>query len=92
MSDARKPRPSLLPPDALLAVVRVLEYGAAKDGRKPGDWQHLGPEGVGMMVDAALRHLLEHAAGREQDESGELHLAHAAASCLLAVALVTAAE
>lgn len=88
MSDPEKPKPSLLPTDALYAVMRVLEAGNQKDGRQPHDWEDLGAPGIELMRDAAMRHLLEDQAGRPRDpETGELHLAHAAASALLALAL-----
>lgn len=68
---------------ALVAVVRVLEYGAQKYGRD--NWQRV-EDGERRYCAAALRHLLAHAYGERLDpESGLPHLAHAACSVLFAL-------
>ena len=41
------------------------------------------------MVEAAWRHILEHLEGRlDDDESGLLHLAHAATSLMMAIEII----
>lgn len=74
-----KPRPSLLPWDAVQATVRVMEGGAAKYG--PRSWQY--GESV-KYVDAAARHLIAMLSGEMVDpESGELHATHLACNALI---------
>lgn len=81
-NDREKPRTDLLPPDALMAVAEVLAYGAEKydaDNWKKGtDWHR--------YYGAALRHLFAYWEGEDLDESGYLHLAHAACNVLFALA------
>lgn len=80
-----KPDLTLLPYDPLVAVSMVLAYGANKYSRD--NWR--GGDAV-SYVGAALRHL--HAwsdpewSSRDV-ETGESHLAHAAASILFAIEL-----
>ncbi len=65
-----------IPPDAELAVARVLTFGAEKYARD--NWRKVTEMDVRYM-DAALRHLNAHRRGEQVDsESGESHLAHAA--------------
>lgn len=65
-----------IPPDAELAVARVLTFGAEKYARD--NWRKVADMDVRYM-DAALRHLNAHRRGELADpESGESHLAHAA--------------
>lgn len=81
--DSQKPKWSLLPYDALLPVVRVMEYGAAKYGRD--NWM-AGMEWT-RLADAAVRHLLDWLRGEDNDrESGLPHLAHAACNLLFLLA------
>jgi len=88
VSDPEKPKPSLLPVEALYAVMRVMHAGNQRPGRAPHDWEELGGHGIELMRDALMRHALEDQAGRPRDpETGELHLAHAAASALFALEL-----
>lgn len=73
--DDGKPRVSLIPRSFILAVARVLTFGAKKysahNWRNGFDWSRL--------MDAAQRHMLAFQAGEDRDpETGELHLAHAA--------------
>jgi hypothetical protein len=78
--DSGKPRWSLLPFAALLAVVQVLEFGATK--YKPNSWQGL-ENGRERYFDAAIRHLVAWHGGEIIDaESGLHHLAHAACNLL----------
>lgn len=77
--DSAKPDYSLLPLAAMEPIVRVLEHGAKK--YSPDNWKKVSP--ATRYYSAALRHLAAHQDGDKQDkESGELHLAHAAA-CLI---------
>lgn len=80
---APKSRTDLLPPDSLLAVGRVLAHGAVKHGERGWERRRIMPE-----YGAALRHLFSWAAGEPNDpESGESHLAHAAARVLIALSM-----
>jgi len=92
-ADAGKPRPSLLfasMPDAVRAVIDVLEHGARKYA--PDNWRHV-PEARARYLDAALRHMLAHAAGTPDDEdSGLPHLAHAICSLLFVLQLTAERE
>lgn len=81
--DTHKPRPELLPADALLAVSDVLAFGARKYGDR--NWER----GLKQMrlYAAAQRHLLAWSNGDNYDgESGLLHLAHAACCVLMLLA------
>lgn len=72
----------LVPPRALLAVGRVLTFGARK--YDADNWRKV-PNARARYVDAALRHVLAFMMGERLDpESGEHHLAHAAC-CMLFV-------
>jgi hypothetical protein len=83
-ADAGKPRLSLLPPRALMAVGRVLTHGAKKYG--PDNWRHV--DDKARYVDAAMRHLLAAMAGEESDpDTGESHLAHLVCSALFLLEL-----
>lgn len=78
--DSGKPTPRLLPPHALLAIAKVLEFGARK--YSPDNWKHVENAGSRYM-DAMLRHILAYMSGEENDpETGESHLAHAGC-CLM---------
>jgi hypothetical protein len=75
--DAGKDRMDLLPPTALRAVARVLEFGAKKYA--PWAWAKTGGMAWGRLYGAAQRHLGAWWEGEDKDpESGESHLAHAA--------------
>lgn len=75
---------TLLPKESLDEVVKVLMYGAKKYERD--NW-HRVPDGYNRYVRACLRHIFQEANEEGLDESGYSHLAHAAASCLFALAL-----
>lgn len=78
--DQGKPRYSLLPLEALEAVVQVLEHGAARYG--VGNWR-LVPGARQRYLDACLRHVLAVLRGEDVDkDSGLPHLAHAVSSLL----------
>lgn len=81
--DVGKSRLDLVPMDAMLAVGKVLTFGASKYGDR--NWER-GLD-YGRLYGATLRHLAEFSLGHERDpESGELHLAHAACSLLMLLA------
>jgi hypothetical protein len=73
---------TLLPPEALEEVVKVLQHGAVKYGRD--NWQRV-PDGRRRYIAAAHRHLHAVSLGELTDpESGLPHLAHAVCSLLFA--------
>jgi len=79
-ADAQKLRPTLLPPDAIIEVIKVLEFGARKYA--VDNWQHV-PDAYQRYEDAGFRHRLARLRGEELDpESGLHHLAHEAC-CIL---------
>lgn len=87
--DDGKPRLDLLPGDAMLVVGRVLTLGAAIYGAR--NWE-LGMS-WGRLSGAALRHIFAWMRGEDADPtSGEPHLAHAAASILMLLALTLRAH
>jgi len=78
--DGGKPILGAIPPNAELAIGRVLEFGARKYDRD--NWRKVDDLQTRYM-DAALRHLNAVRRGEALDEeSGEHHLAHAAC-CVL---------
>ncbi len=85
-ADAGKPNPLLLEtgcPRALLAIIRVLDFGALK--YEAHSWQGVEVERYNA---AARRHRLARDLGEERDpESGLLHLAHEAANLLFQLEL-----
>ena len=88
--DAGKPRWSLLPWNALGAVVSVLEFGARKYA--PGNWRHV-PDARTRYFDAAQRHLLAWWSGEKSDPETQFpHLAHALCCLLFLLALELEAE
>jgi hypothetical protein len=78
--DSGKPLMGAVPPNALLAVARVLTFGAEKYGRD--NWRKV--ENVETRyLDAALRHINAYQRGEAADpESGESHLTHAVCSLM----------
>ncbi len=77
-----KTRFDLIPPIASGQIARVLTFGAAKYGAN--DWMR----GLAYTVvyGAIMRHLTLWFAGEDRDkESGELHLAHAAANLMFLI-------
>ena len=84
-----KPRPSLIPAEAILEVAKVFEYGAKKYP-EIGDLQAWRLDNRTLMdhYDAAFRHVLAWGDGSGIDADSELsHAAHAAARLLIVVAL-----
>lgn len=73
----------LLPTDALEEVAKVLQFGAAKYGRR--NWE----KGIAFsrLVGALLRHTFSWLRGETNDkETGYSHMAHAACECLFILA------
>lgn len=78
--DSGKPLMGAVPPNALLAVARVLTFGAEKYGRD--NWRQV-ESAETRYLDAALRHINAYQRGEVADpESGESHLAHAVCSLM----------
>ena len=78
--DSGKPLMGAVPPNALLAVARVLTFGAEKYGRD--NWRQV-ENAESRYLDAALRHINAYQRGELADpESGESHLAHAVCSLM----------
>lgn len=78
--DSGKPLMGAVPPNALLAVARVLTFGAEKYGRD--NWRQV-ESAETRYLDAALRHINAYQRGEAVDpESGESHLAHAVCSLM----------
>ena len=78
--DSDKPRPELMIPEFLIAVSRVMAFGAKK--YEVDNWQ-LVPNAKSRYIGAALRHLYAFMSGNKNDpETGESHLAHCAC-CLM---------
>jgi len=74
---------TLLDKKSIDEVVKVLMYGAKKYPAWD-NWKKV-PDARKRYVKAALRHLMSEADGETIDESGLLHLAHAATSCIFAI-------
>lgn len=83
--DSGKPLMGAVPPNALLAVARVLTFGAEKYGRD--NWRQV-ESAETRYLDAALRHINALQRGEAVDpESGESHLAHAVCSLMFMLEL-----
>lgn len=78
-----KPRPSLVPAEALRGAIAALDLGAAKYGA--GNWREIPQaEFARLYRDAFLRHVIAAWAGEPIDaDSGNPHLDHALACLLL---------
>lgn len=63
-------------PDALLAVAKVSKLG--NDQHNPGEPLHWAREKSTDQLDAAVRHIIDHAKGLPVDSDGGSHLAKAA--------------
>lgn len=74
--DAGKPRPSLVPPQIILDIAEVREYGNAKYG-DPDNWRQVELQ---RYIDALYRHMLAFVAdpASTDDESGLRHYKHMA--------------
>lgn len=82
--DKGKLRYSLIPPDALAWIARVLTDGAAKYG--PHNWRRVRGKRE-RYTDALIRHLEAFRAGKWLDESGAPHLAHVATNAIFLLAM-----
>lgn len=83
--DSGKPLMGAVPPNALLAVAKVLTFGAEKYGRD--NWRQV-ENAETRYLDAALRHINAYQRGEAVDlESGESHLAHAVCSLMFMLEL-----
>ena len=83
--DSGKPLMGAVPPNALLAVAKVLTFGAEKYGRD--NWRQV-ENAETRYLDAALRHINAYQRGEAADpESGESHLAHAVCSLMFMLEL-----
>lgn len=86
--DEDKPRMDLLPPLATVAVAQAMGYGASKYANH----NYLNGHGLDRLrlAGAALRHIFAWLAREDLDkESGLPHLAHAGASVLMLLELIT---
>ena len=73
-ADGGKPRPTLVPVNAIKAVTIIREYGCRKYA-DPENWRKVEPQ---RYRDAAYRHWLAYLSGEDYDaESGLPHLFHA---------------
>lgn len=83
--DSGKPLMGAVPPNAMLAVAKVLTFGAEKYGRD--NWRQVANAET-RYLDAALRHINAYQRGEVADlESGESHLAHAVCSLMFMLEL-----
>lgn len=71
-ADRGKPRPSLVPTEAILAIAEVREYGTLKYG-SPENWRFVEPE---RYLDALYRHLLAVVDEGLDSTDKESHLPH----------------
>lgn len=79
---------NLIPTKALKAVARVREFGCNKYPSPDGK-SYLKNVRSEDLVEAAWRHILLHNEGELMDpESSEMHLAHAAASLMMAMEII----
>ena len=85
--DEGKLRVELIPWSALDPIVRVLMHGAKHYGDENWRLVREGPNGRTRYLAACIRHVMKHARGEYLDpDSGEPHIAHAAASILFLLA------
>ena len=82
--DTGKPRPALIPPEAILEIAKVMAHGAEK--YNDNNWRNTtNPMRWTRALDAAMRHQAAWLEGETHDpETGINHLAHAACNmCFL---------
>lgn len=73
---------SAIPVLPIIRLARVMMLGAKKYGKL--NWRKTEPIEEDTYYDAILRHLLQWRAGEEKDpESGQSHLAHVMACCVI---------
>lgn len=83
--DKGKAKLSLLPYDALAEVSKAMDFGASKYGK------HNYKQGMeySRLIDAALRHLNQYAAGIDLDDESNLnHLSHCVSNLLMLLWMV----
>jgi hypothetical protein len=74
---------SLIPPEALLEIAKVFDFGARK--YSPNNWR--GGLAYSRVLSAALRHINSWNSGIDRDdETGLNHLAHAAVNLMFLIA------
>ena len=82
--DEGKPQYGLIPPRALLEIVKVLTFGARK--YSPDNWKKI-EDIPSRYFDAMQRHIWDWKSGEKNDpDSGYHHLAHAACCLLFIIA------
>lgn len=80
--DSHKVDLSLLPPKALYQIAHVMQYGAEKYSRN--NWRSDKKVPWCRTYSSIQRHLLAWLDGEDCDpETGESHIAHAAAQCMM---------
>ncbi len=83
--DVDKPDLSLLSPNAITYLAKVLTFGAKKYA--PNNWRN-GIDQI-RLIAAALRHIFAFAAGHNTDsETGLPHMAHAMCCCMFSIELM----
>lgn len=84
--NGNKVRLSLVPPEFLLAVAEVLEFGATK--YDANNWRKFDSDQVKGCIDSVMRHLEAYRMGQWLDEESNLpHLAHAATNLAFMITL-----
>jgi len=88
--DAGKPQISLVPPEAIIAIARVMMAGITERGYEPNNWRKGMP--VVKLLDSAMRHILAHNMGIVMDDgpqgTGCPHIDCAATNLSMAIALI----
>lgn len=83
-TDAMKPRPTLVPAKAVMAIAEIRKYGSGKYGNTES-WRSVEPE---RYRDALYRHWLAYLDGERYDpESGLPHLWHLACNAAFLIEL-----
>lgn len=86
-ADHGKPRPSLVPPEAILAIAEVRAYGTDKYGSSD-NWRMVEPE---RYIDTLYRHLLavvERGLDSSDEESHLPHIWHIATNAAFLCAML----
>lgn len=78
--DAGKPRPELIPPEAVMAMARAFSYGARKYSE--GNWAQERGMHWSRLYGATQRHLIAWWGGDDWDPESELHHLDHALACL----------
>lgn len=84
--DSEKPRAELIPPKALMEIIKVLTYGAQK--YSAGNYIKDGAT-YSRYYAAALRHMLQWQTLEDTDpETGLSHIAHAATNLIFLLSMI----